>query len=344
MASTFIYNETMTWTIDWINKDFTTLNNIEKIEEVYLWGVAYRDISFVWNVITFADAPPIGASAPTIDYFVESVASPSVIWDVTFGDIIDEVYDVIWETRKTTWPFKESIVKRWINKWIKRLKNKRVYKNRILSYTFNKSKDTPVTAYDANELNIWVQDYVPANWLVMLWDSSVVRYTTYIAWALNWLAWYVYESGEKVSIGYKIPEWVKRPAEVLLNGVPLIYMDNREWRVGWNDQHYTIVEDSLWERYIFLPYRTSTKDIVTVKYTPVFGLFVDDADIVDIEYEYTEVISRYTAYIMLMDREDDRWQSVRESYKESEAEYRVYKWKEVDWINTKIRAGSLQVI
>ena len=333
----FIYNETLSGVIDWVNKQFTTLNNIEKIEEVYLWGIAYRDVSFVWNIVTFNIAPPVGASSPTIDYFIETVASPSVLTDVTFWEVIDETYDIISEKRKAVWPYKESFIKRLINKGVKRIKNMRVYKNRIQSYTFNQAADGSVNGYNASSINIWEKDYVPSSWAIMLWNNSFVRYNWYTGGSLVAIAWYVYSNGDKYSIGYKVPEGVKRPAEVSINGVPLEYVDMREWSIAYNNK-YTYLHDSTGDRYIFLPYTTNSKNVVTVSYTPDYVLYTDDADIIDIDYEYTEVLTTWVAYKALLYREDERALAVKEEHREAMREFKVFKWKSVDWINNKIRS------
>ena len=341
--STFVYNETMSWVIDWINTQFTTANDIFKIEEVYLWGVAYRDVSFVGNVVTFADAPPVGASSPTIDYFIEETAAPTIVSDVTFGDCIQDVYDKIGVTRLSN-VILENYIKRELNKWIKRIKNTRVFKDRIQEYTFNKSKDGTVGTYNASFISIGENDYVPSNGAILLWDSTHVRYETYSSWNLWAIAWYVYKEWDKYSIWYKIPSWVKRVSEVMINGDVLRYVDVREFSINRSCINYTILQDSLWDRYIFLPYRKGNNDVVSVKYAPDFPLYVEDADVVDIEYEYIDVIVLYAAYMALLFREDDRWQAVKQEYKELLKEYKVYKWRAVDWINNKIRAGSLKGI
>jgi hypothetical protein len=51
---------------------------------------------------------------------------------------------------------------------------------------------------------------------------------------------------------------------------------------------------------------------VTVKYVPDKKYFSDDNDIIDIEEEYMDTIVYDTAYRLLLDKEDERWQTFKE--------------------------------
>ena len=65
----FIYKEEPTWLVDGVNKTFTVINNVETLEEVFVWGAPYRNISSVaWKTIVLNDAPPVGATI-NVDYF-----------------------------------------------------------------------------------------------------------------------------------------------------------------------------------------------------------------------------------------------------------------------------------
>lgn len=66
---TFVYNETPTWLVNWTNKVFTTINDISILEEFYVWGIPYRNITSIWtNTITLNKAPPTWAIV-SVDYF-----------------------------------------------------------------------------------------------------------------------------------------------------------------------------------------------------------------------------------------------------------------------------------
>jgi len=341
MSTNYIYNETLGGVIDGVNVTFTTLNNISKIEEVYLWGAAYRNVSFVvgTNIITFADAPPIWAASPTIDYFDETVVPTAPSSNVTFWDVIDDVFEKI-GAKRTSNVYLENQIKKQINKWYKRIKNIKAYKDKILQYTFNKANDQEAIWYNASTITTANMDYVPSSWAILLWDSSFVNYTTYTSGVFWATAWYVYASWDRVAVWYKLPSGVKRPAEVIMDRVPLTYKDNREWINSPSHYNYTILQDAAGDEFIFLPFRTSDA-IITVKYVPDYSIFEDDTDVINILYEYSDVLSLYAVYNVLMQREDDRWQAVKQEWKELLKDYKAYKASAVDWINNRFNTTPL---
>lgn len=333
---TYIYNETPSWDINWINKVFTVINDIERIEELYIWWVAYRDLTFNLNTITLNDAPPIGATI-SVDYFQTNLDPITPNWDVTLGQIIDDVYEKIWEDRLNNRIYPESQVKLNINAGIKRIKNLRTYKDRILSYSFNNSKTLTAKGYSATWVTIWEYDNVPSNWVALLDSGAIFSYNTYVEWKLNWTVWFEYKSGSKVSLWYKIPNGVKKVSEVLYNWVALEYKDIREFTV--NTLQYTVYSDISGDRYIILPYVNNW--VITVKYIPNYNTFSADEDIVPIEYEYFELLSYYALYMLFQIREDDRWQLMDRNYRELLREYKSYKSRAVDGINNRFKSNIL---
>ena len=334
---TYIYNEVLSWVVDGVNTSFTTINNIEKIEEVYIWGVSYRDVSFVWNVVTFLLAPPLWAGSPTIDYFQEDLTVPTVSAGVTLGDIIEETFDSIWVER-TSNVHLERAAKRHIIKGIEKIRNQRFYRDVVLSYSFNKAKDGEAQSYNASFVDIKDRDYVPSSGFYMLKDWVVIEYTNFTDWKLMWAAWVVYKIGDDVSIGYKIPDGIKKPSEVIMKGIALEYRDIREFVI--NRKFYTIKKMANGDSYLFLPF-TNDDELVTVRYIPEYTIASADATLINIEYEYTPVISEYAAYKMLLDREDDRWQAKKVEYKESLKEYKAYKARAVDDTNWQFQSNIL---
>jgi len=341
MSANYIYNETLWGATDGINVTFTTLNNIQNIEEVYLWGAAYRDISFVeWtNVITFVDAPPNGADSPTCDYFSDVTVVSSPTTDVTFGDVIDDTFEKIGALR-TSNVYLEDQIKRQINKWFKRIKNIKAYKDQILQYSFKKAEDSYAIGYAATTITVTAWTGVPSTGAIILWDASYVTYSSYVAWVMGANAWYVYNNWDRVSFWYKLPTWVKRPAEIIMDRQVLKYVDNREFISTWGSYTYTIIQDASWEIFLFLPFRAK-EATVTVKYTPEYDVLELDADIVNIMYEYSDVLSLYAAYNVLLLREDDRWQAIKQEYIELKKDMQSYLSRAVDWINNKFRSTPL---
>lgn len=341
MSSNYIYNETLGGTIDGINVVFTTLNNISNIEEVYLGWAAYRDISFTvgTNVITFADAPPIGAEQPTVDYFDETVVPTAPSSLITFGDIIDDTFVKI-GTKRTSKVYLENQIKRQINKGYKRIKNIKAYKDKILQYTFNKANDQEAIGFSATTVVTVNEDFVPASGAILIGDTSFATYSTYNDGVFGASAWYTYNSGDRVSVGYKLPNGVKRPSEVILDRIVLTYKDNREFVVSPSNFNYTIFQDVNGDEFIFLPFKAD-EAIITVKYVPEFDIFENDDSVINIIYEYSDVLSLYAAYNVLLLREDDRWQSIKEEYRELLKDYKSYKSRAVDGINNRFGTTPL---
>lgn len=334
----YIYWEIPSWAINWINKEYTLLYNIDRIEEIYIWWASYRSFSFIWNVITLTDAPPTWTTI-YVDYFKEDLTPLSPTGDVTLWDVINDVYDKIGQVRANNKVYKESQIKLAINAWIKRIANLRTYKNDILQYSFNKAKELSVIWYNASYLNIWEDKlYIPASWIAILKDNIIVNYSSYTDWKLMWVAWITYTNWDFVSIWYKIPSWVKKISEISIWWTPLEYIDVREFSL--NYKYYSIIKIANWDEYIILPI-TKNEDIITVKYQPNYSNYSDDDDVVNIEYEYFEVLSYYALYSVFQMREDDRWQYAEKEYNKLLREYKSYKSKAVDWINNKLKSNIL---
>lgn len=333
----FIYNEVLSWVIDGINREFTTLNEIDRIEEVYLGWAAYRDVGFAWTVVTFAIAPPVWASQPTIDYFSTEPDVPSIESVVTLWDVIADTYDIIW-VEETSNVHLERMVKRYIDKGIQKIKNLKYYKDRILTYSFNKAEDSEAGEYSATGVNITEKDYVPANGVYLLRDSVIVEYSTYTDGILNGSPWVVYKKWDDVVLWYKIPSTIKKISEVIIDGVAIEPKDIRDYKI--NQEYFCIYHHSDGERYLFLPYTTEDK-VVTVKYIPVYTSLDLDSDLVDIEYEYSELLSLYAAYKLLLYREDDRWQAIKKEYLEFLRDYKSYKSRATANINNRLKSNIL---
>ncbi len=69
MADNYIYNETPTWLVNWINKVFYTTFNINTLAEFFIGWAPYRGITSVaTNTITLNEAPPTSAIV-SVDYY-----------------------------------------------------------------------------------------------------------------------------------------------------------------------------------------------------------------------------------------------------------------------------------
>lgn len=340
----YIYNETLLGVIDWVNTVFTTLYPIQNIEEVYIGGAVYRNVSFTAGEqsITFATAPTIGMSQPTIDYFRADIEPTPDTSLVTLGDVLEDVYDYIGQERIKNWQpnkvYKESIIKKHITKGFDRIRNMRYYKDNISSFSFNKAKDWEAWDYSPTSLFIGERDYVPANWYYLVKDSAVVNYTSFVEGNLNWGSGFVYKKGDLVSIGYRLPNIVKKVSEIIIDWVALEYRDIREFKI--NSSYYTIYLTQSGNRYLFLPFTKEDK-LVTVRYIQNYTEPTLDTDIINIEREYSEVLSLYAAYRVFLFREDDRARDTKGEYLEALNFYKAYKSRATDNTNGIIKSWIL---
>jgi len=114
---------------------------------------------------------------------------------------------------------------------------------------------------------------------------------------------------------------------VIINGKALEYADVREYSINYS--YYTIIKQANGDEYIFLPI-TNREDVVTVKYQPNYNEYTADADLVNIESEYFELLSYYALAQVFKYREDDRWQIAEKDYKDMLKEWKSYKSRAVD--------------
>ena len=77
------------WTINWVNKIFQTLNNIESVQSLWLDHIIYTDFSFVWNTLTLLDAP---TTSIFLDY-TDSNAGISINSSTTLGTIKTRIWE-----------------------------------------------------------------------------------------------------------------------------------------------------------------------------------------------------------------------------------------------------------
>lgn len=333
------YNEVMSWVVDWVNTTFTTLKDINQIEDVYVWGAPYRNVSFVDNVVTFAEPVPLWADQPTIDYFTVDDITVAPFSSLTFWELIDDVYDDFGEDEDSD-VFPLDRVKKLINKAYDIVKNQSYYKERVRTYSFNKAKDGSTGIYTASGVDIWEQaTYIPSSGVYVLRDAIIASYSSYTSWILNWASGVVYKDWEKYSVGYKLPSICKKPSEIVIDWYAVPYRDIREWSL--TSRAYTIYYSEEGEAFLLLPFSEREDQIVTVRYIPKTSSLVDEDDFVDLEYEYSGVITEYVAYKLLLNREDERWIPKKREWQDILQEYKNYKKKSVDDTNNSFFTTTL---
>lgn len=302
----YIYNETPSWVINWTNKVFTTLYEILNIEEVYVWWAPYRKISFSWNTITLVDAPPTWTNI-SVDYYDTSDNPIATEWEVTFWDLINEVYWELWQ-KTTSTMYLLSIVKKKINQFIKRLYNDKIYYAISKRLWITLSKKANIIEYNSSYINIWEMDNIPSQWTLLL-NWLLISYSNYIDWKLMCTPWVIYKTSDNLEILYKLPTTLKTVSKVYILWEEIL----RDWYKVYNYN---------WDKYINIKYNDS---FAVIEYSPIITELTDDNDLVNIEYEYSQVISYYVVYKMFLSREDTRYASYKNEYNEERRKYNKFK-------------------
>lgn len=339
LETNYIFWETPSWAINWVNKVFTLTNTIDKIEEIYIWGASYRSFSYTWNTITLTDAPTVATWAPIVDYWI--VTTTTISWDITYGNIIDDVYLRLSQQR-TSRQYPLELVKSYIKEGIRVLNNYRQNNSdKIGSYSFNKAPDFTISSYSATQfLSGAITSKVPNTWKVIVKYGDIVNYNGRVAWvSLDNLSWLdiQYLAWDKVMVGYALSWAVKKVNEVIVNYNPLTFVSRDEFVIGRTKYSYTIIDG-----YLFLPYSANENEVVTVNYTRNNNEPIVESDVIDINQDYFHVISLYALYNALMDREDDRYLIQQKKFQEQFKWYRSYMSRQVNWINNKIPSRHLR--
>jgi len=333
------YGEIPSWVVDWVNKIFTLLNQIDKIEEIYIWGASYRSFSYTWNTITLTDAPTTETWAPEVDYWI--VTTTSTTWSVTFGNVIDDVYLRLSQYR-TSRQYPLDLVKSYVKEGVRVLNNYRQNNSdKTWSYSFNKAPDFTVSTYSTTQFLSWaINKFVPNNGKVIVKYGDIVNYIWRTIWvSLNNISWLdiEYFAWDKVLIGYPISWVVKKINEVVINYNPLTFVSRDEFVIGRTKYCYTIID---W--YLFLPYSANDNEKVMVTYTRFNNEPSVESDVIDINQDYFHIISLYALYNVLMDREDDRYLVQQKKFQEQFKWYRSYMSRQVNGINNKIPSRHLK--
>ncbi len=333
----FIYNETLTWVVDWINKTFTTQYVIEKIEEVYVGWAPYRGITYTGQTVVLNDAPPAWSWQPTIDYFESTTPPPVTESDVSLGLIINDVYDKLSQDRVSGGipndVYKESQIKLAITSGWRRIENSRALKDVISSYSFRKAKEFTLKQKDSSSIDIGEQSYIPSTGKLSLDNWAIFDYNGYSWWIISSI-WVIGDTGATLSFWYKLPSSVLKVSEVRVGWTLIEPDDIREWT---NRKNTYCVAD--W--YLFLPI-TNKEDVVVVKYVKTHNIIEEDTDLFPLEWDYFEMLSYYALYKICALVEDDRTSLFYQEYETIKKQYKAYKSRQVDWIKNTLKSGVLK--
>lgn len=325
-------NYVPTWDIDGINKDFKTDKLIGAIQSIIVdWVDIWEAYTWDKNITITLDVAPV--TSITFNFFYRDVNAIRWNWMVTLWDLRDDFYRKIWRLNENgTIPtnlnrlYPEAYVKSELRKSLKRITNKSPEVNRLQQYS---------TVHTSGSLVIWTtSDNTVTLEQTMTEDIEGVFYVwdwvAYDYYSVNGNVFQVKGSDisqvwDRLLIWSKIPFWVQKVSEVRIEWTICEYIDERDFHM-WNKFKYTIIKDWQGNSYLFFPY-SEEQQVIAVQYVPDMNHFVEDADIINIEEEYTDVVVYDTVYRLLRDKEDERWIWFKEELWDWKRQWLLYEYQ-----------------
>ncbi len=315
-----IYWEKLFWTIDWINKVFTSQNTIDTVVALNIGWAPYVTFIVSWRTITLATAPTNPSDLLILDYyFLENV--PTVTnSNYLVSDSLQDCLDIIWIKQYNN-TFSQSKLLRLISEWYFTLINK----NRLAKirgrYSFTKGTYYSVKNQyrgDLIPINTTFDNFTPRVGKVMIgWfiTDFITRTDTNVTLS-DWLTHSV-SSWDLITFWYKIPSSAVDINFITVDWVPFKKLDQLQF-FGWEiDNSYTVVD---W--YLFISKCESSS--VVVEYTIRNQLLTLTTDLIEVEPAYQRVFSLYASYKLLYRAEDSRASAVEKEYRDLKREYIAY--------------------
>lgn len=318
-AINLIYDEVLSGVADWINKTFIAVYPVDMIDELRVWGVVYTNFYTSWRYVILNDAPSSLDWAPHLDYYRKDAQISTIDSWVTLAQLRSSIYVRIWQT-VTSLQFPKELADEYISEWVKRISKMKRDKTKRWVLSFHKAYDWIIEWTNGLILDVGsVSRYLPAKGIGIIrwWDvvyynnkttSSITSISDLDIDLVSWL---------KIQYGYKLPRNIEKVSEVFINWFKLTPSDFAEYRA-----HKAIDKFTVYNWYLFLPYRTTDAEIVTVVYTCAHNSQYWDNDIIDFDGDYLPVIKTFALWNMYHDREDDRMQKEEARYKELLKEYK----------------------
>jgi len=314
-----IYDEVLIWELDWVNKVFYSIYPIDKIDELRVWGISYSNFSFNGRCVTLAAAPSIVLGLPHIDYYRKDASVNTIDSWVTLSELRSSIYTRLWQT-VTSLQYPKELADEYISEWVTRISKMKRDRVKRWILSFHKAYDWTISTTNWNVINVGTTSkYLPAKGAAIIRGWDVVFYSTKTESTiaslndldLNLIEW------ERIKYWYKLSRTIEKVSEVFINWFKLTPADFAEYRA-----YPDLDKFCVYNWYLFLPYRTTDAEVVTVVYVGKHNSTYTDNDIIDFDWDYLPVIKSFVLWNMYKDREDDRFNLEYTNYKEVLREYK----------------------
>lgn len=309
-----IKSEIPSWVINWTNKEFKTSMQIWWIVSIIVDWNQTTNFSYFWIQINLQVAP---TSSIVISYLAKEIKAIDWTWEVTLWKMINSFYSKIWRVNPD-WTIPENIqklyptsqVKDELRKSTKRITNKSPERNLLQQYSIKTSWWAKIIW--TNSENVITLEQSLEN--EIQWMFMITWWTIYDYYWIDWNKFQVNDVdiskiGDRIIFWNRIPYWVQKISSITINWIPIDFIDEREFDMF--GDYYTIITNPQWGRFIFFPYM-GKEIIAVIKFIPDLNWIYDDEDVINIPEEYSDVIVYDCAYRMLLSKEDDRWNTLKQ--------------------------------
>lgn len=285
-----IYKEVPVWVIDWVNKVFTVLNDIDKVDDLWLDNIIYINYTFVWKILTLTDAP---ISALFLDYLpVSAVLQADTT--ITLWNVKNSIWNNLWTTSIST-TFTSDVLNNEINslisdiyRWrVHNLLNWRIYRAWKLNFINWTSKYRYIENIGITvEASIWdtiIQmetAWLESSWVLLInWD--IITYTSITATQIQWVSWITlkYLVWDIAKVLYKMPSNFDKSTLVYKNWVEIIFKADERASL-----FYNILKS--WITTYIKAYWFQKDDILEIEYVKNHTPITDDLTIFPIPDRY----------------------------------------------------------
>lgn len=314
-----IYDEILSWDVDWINTIFYSVYPIDKIDELRIDWIVYNNFTFNWRIVTLAVAPTITVGSPHIDYYRKDVELATIDSWVTLSQLRSSIYTRLGQ-QITSLQFPKELADEYISEWVTRISKMKRDRAKRWIFSFHKSYDWFIKWNTWNSIDVGTTSkYLPAkgiaivgNWDVVYYSLKTTSTISSISWletdTLNWV---------KIQYGYKLSKNIEKISEVFIDWFKLTPSDFAEYRHTKDTDKYCVYN---W--YLFLPYSTIDWSVITCVYLARNTSEYDDSSIIDFDWDYLPVVKSFVLWNMYKDREDDRFNNEYSNYKQILKEYK----------------------